>query len=85
MDAAGTRAVSLISSAESQGYPADVLSLLRFVLLLLLTVVTLNLVIASPTPQTGPFEKVALGVIIVGVLALAMPVRRIGRREVTPA
>ncbi len=63
-----------------RNYAALMLRVLRFLLLLAITATALNLVIAAGTPQTGPIEKVVLCVSIVGLFAVAVPVRRIGRR-----
>ena len=62
------------------------LRVLRFLLLVAITAMALNLVVGAGagSPQTGPIEKVVLCVLIVGLFAAAVPVRRIGRRP-TPA
>ena len=54
------------------------LRLVRFVLLVVMTFITLGLVIAVGTPETGPLEKAAAALAIVAVVAAAGPVRRIG-------
>jgi hypothetical protein len=63
-----------------RNYAALMLRVLRFLLLLAITAMALNLVIGAGTPQTGPIEKVVLCVLIVGLFVVAVPVRRIGRR-----
>jgi hypothetical protein len=52
--------------------------LVRFVLLVVMTFLTLGLVIAVGTPETGPLEKAVAALAIVAVVAAAGPVRRIG-------
>jgi hypothetical protein len=54
------------------------LRLVRFVLLVVMTLLVLGLVIAVGTPETGPLEKAAAALAIVAVVAVAGPVRRIG-------
>jgi hypothetical protein len=55
------------------------LKLVRVALLMVLFVLLLSVVIAAGGPATGPFEKAGLAVVFIGVLALAIPVHRIGR------
>jgi hypothetical protein len=52
--------------------------LVRLVLLVVMTFLTLGLVIAVGTPETGPLEKAVAALAIVAVVAAAGPVRRIG-------
>jgi hypothetical protein len=54
------------------------LRLLRFALLVVLAFLALGMVVAIATPETGPIEKIALGVMLAGVFVVAAPVRRIG-------
>ena len=54
------------------------LRLLRFALLIVLAFLTLGLIVAIGGSETGAFEKVVLGLGVVGLVALAAPVRRIG-------
>jgi hypothetical protein len=52
--------------------------LVRFLLLALLCLFALSLVVALGAPETGPIEDVVLAVGVVGVIAVASPVRRLG-------
>jgi hypothetical protein len=54
------------------------LRLVRLALLVVLAFVVLGLVVALARPETGPIEKLVLVLAIVGLLAAAVPVRRIG-------
>jgi hypothetical protein len=54
------------------------LRFVRFVLLVVMTLLALGLVIAVGTPETGPLEKAVAAFAIVAVVAAAGPVRRIG-------
>ena len=54
------------------------LRLVRFVLLVVLTFLTLSLVIAIARPEIGAAEKVVLAAAVIGLLGLAVPVRRLG-------
>jgi hypothetical protein len=54
------------------------LRLVRVALLVVMTFLALGFVIGVGAPETGPVEKVAFGLMIVGVVLLATPVRRIG-------
>jgi hypothetical protein len=54
------------------------LRVVRLVLLVVMTFLTLGLVVALAGPYTGLVEKVVLTVMIVGVIAASAPVRRIG-------
>jgi hypothetical protein len=54
------------------------LRIVRLVLLVVMTFLTIGLVIALAGNNTGPVEKVLLAVVIVGVVAVGGPVRRIG-------
>jgi hypothetical protein len=47
-------------------------------LLVVLAFVVLGLVVALARSETGPIEKLVLVLAIVGLLAAAVPVRRIG-------
>jgi hypothetical protein len=60
------------------------LRVLRFLLLVAITATTLSLVVGAGSPQTGAIEKVVLCVLIMGLFAGAVPVRRICQRP-TPA
>lgn len=55
------------------------LKLIRAALLVVLFVFLLSTVIAAGGPTTGPLERAALVVVFIGLLALAIPVHRIGR------
>jgi hypothetical protein len=54
------------------------LRFVRFVLLVVMTLLALGLVIAVGTPETGPLEKAVAALAIVAVVAAAGPIRRIG-------
>jgi hypothetical protein len=54
------------------------LRLVRFVALVVMTLLVLSLVIAVGTPETGPLEKAVAALAIVALVAAAGPVRRIG-------
>lgn len=55
------------------------LKLIRVALLVVLFFFLLSVVVAAGAPATGPLEKAGLVVIFIGLLALAVPVHRIGR------
>jgi hypothetical protein len=59
-------------------YGQPVLRLVRLALLVVLAFVVLGLVVALARSETGPIEKLVLVLAIVGLLAAAVPVRRIG-------
>jgi hypothetical protein len=61
------------------------LRLIRSALLLVLLFWILGLVIALGRPETGGFEDVVLAAVVLGLLAAATPVRRIGARRAEPA
>lgn len=54
------------------------LRLLRIAILLVMTFIVLSLIIAVASPETGPAEKMILGVAVVGVVVSARPVQRLG-------
>jgi hypothetical protein len=54
---------------------------LRIALLIFLFFLVVPLVMAIGRPETGPFEKLALSAAAIGLLSLALPVHRIGRRR----
>jgi hypothetical protein len=56
----------------------NVLRLVRFALLVVLTFLVLGLIVAVARPETGEVEKVLLVAATAGLLFLAVPVRRIG-------
>lgn len=56
------------------------LMLVRTAILVVLVLLVLSMVIAIGRPETGVFEKVVLVGAVVGLIALAAPVRRIGAR-----
>lgn len=64
---------------QRKGGP-DVLRLVRTAILVVLAFLVLSLVVAIARPETGVFEKVVLVAAVVGLIALAAPVRRIGAR-----
>lgn len=60
---------------------AQLLRLVRVALLVVLFFLLLSIVIAFGGPSTGPSEKGVLVVAFLGLLALAIPVHRIGRNS----
>jgi hypothetical protein len=50
----------------------------RFALLVVLTLFLLSTVVAVATAETGPLEKIVLGFVAVAIIAAAAPVRRLG-------
>jgi hypothetical protein len=54
------------------------LHVVRIVLLVLMTFLTIGLVVALASRETGPIEKIVLAVLVFGVIAASAPVRRIG-------
>jgi hypothetical protein len=54
------------------------LKALRVVILVVLAIATLAVVMAIGRTETGPFEKLVLAAVVPGLLALAVPVRRLG-------
>lgn len=63
-----------------RAYAHHMLRLLRFAILVVMTLIVISLVIAVARPETGPTEKVVLGVAIVGFIVAARPVQRLGSR-----
>ena len=59
-------------------YGQPVLRFVRFALLVVLAFLVLGLIVALGSPETGPIEKPVLVFAIVGLLAVGVPVRRIG-------
>ena len=59
-------------------YGQPVLRFVRFALLVVLAFLVLGLIVALGSPETGPIEKPVLVLAIVGLLAVGVPVRRIG-------
>jgi hypothetical protein len=57
------------------------LRLLRVAILLAMTLMVLSLLVGIGMPETGPAEKVILGIAVVGLIAAAGPVRRIGSAQ----
>jgi hypothetical protein len=55
------------------------LGTLRFALVIGLFFLVLPLVMAVSRPETGPFERLVLSAATVGLLSLALLIRRIGR------
>ena len=58
--------------------PLRLLRLVRVALLVVLFFLLLSTVVAAGGPTTGPLEKLVLAVVFFGLLALAVPVHRIG-------
>ena len=58
-------------------YARSMRRLVRIALLLLLTFLTLGVVVAIGSAETGPAEKLVLLPAVVGLCALAVPVRRL--------
>lgn len=56
------------------------LRLFRFGILAVMTLIVISLVIAVARPETGPAEKVVLGVAVVGLIVAARPVQRMASR-----
>lgn len=56
------------------------LKLVRITILLVLAMCVLSVVIAIARPETGPFEKVVLAALALGLTAIAAPVQRIGAK-----
>jgi hypothetical protein len=54
------------------------LRVVRIVLLVLMTFLTIGLVVALASRETGPIEKIVLAVPVFGLIAASAPVRRIG-------
>jgi hypothetical protein len=54
------------------------LQVVRIVLLVLMTLLTIGLVVALASSETGPIEKTVLAVFVIGVIAASAKVRRIG-------
>ena len=54
------------------------LRVVRTVLLVVMTFLTIGLVVALGRPETGPIEKAVLAVFAIGVIVASAPVRRIG-------
>ncbi len=54
------------------------LRLLRIGILLVMFLMAMSLLLAIGAAETGPFEKVVLGGVLVVLLALARPVHRLG-------
>jgi hypothetical protein len=52
--------------------------LVRLVLLIAMAFLALGIVIGIGAKETGPVEKVVLGILLVAVFVAAIPVRRIG-------
>ena len=50
-------------------------------MLVLLTLLTLSFVVALAAPETGAVEKAVLAIGCAGLIAVAVPVRRIGARS----
>jgi hypothetical protein len=54
------------------------LRVVRIVLLVLMTFLTIGFVVALASRETGPIEKIVLAGLVFGVIAVSAPVRRIG-------
>jgi hypothetical protein len=57
------------------------LPVVRFCLLVVLFFLALGMVVGIGARETGPLEKIVLGVLLVGVFVAAWRVRRIGVRS----
>jgi hypothetical protein len=68
------------TSSDRRRTIGHMLRLLRLALLLVLFFWALGLVIAVGRPETGLLEDAVLLALVVGLLAIAGPVRRIGAR-----
>jgi len=72
------------ATTDSHGMTASspwLLLLVRMVLLVVLFFFLLSTVVSAGGPTTGPLEKAVLAVVFFGLLGLAVPVHRIGRRR----
>ena len=56
--------------------------LLRIILMVVLFFLVLGVVVAIGRPETGPLEKVVLGVGLAGLFCLAALVQKLGRSDV---
>jgi hypothetical protein len=54
------------------------LHVLRIIILVLMTFLTIGLIVALARPETGPIEKIVLAGFVFAVIAASAPVRRIG-------
>ena len=54
------------------------LRLVRFAILVAMTFIIVSLIIAVARTETGPAEKVVIGVAVVGLVVATRPVQRIG-------
>ena len=61
-----------------RAYASYMLRLLRIAILLVMTFIVLSFIIAVASPETGPVEKMILGIAVVGVIFAAPQVRRLG-------
>jgi tryptophan-rich sensory protein len=57
-----------------------VLSVIRFAILVVLTLIVVSLVVALARPETGVIEKLFLAGGVLAVIVVAAPVRRIGAK-----
>lgn len=71
---------SVVNGPDMSAIAPRLLRLVRVVLLVVLFAFVLSTVIAIGALGTGPWEKMISAVVFVGLLALAVPVHRIGRR-----
>ena len=63
---------------DGRVYAWCVLRILRLAILAVICVWTLGLVVAAGRPETGLLEDIVLGGLVLAMLMLAVPVRRIG-------
>ena len=63
-----------------RAYAHHMLRLLRLAILVVMTLIVISLIVAIARPETGPAEKVFLGVAAVGLIVAARPVQRLGSR-----
>lgn len=74
----GRRSGRLEATWGAKAYVDIVLRLLRLAILVVLVLWILGLIVAIGRPETGGFEDAVLMAIVVGLFAVAVPVRRIG-------
>jgi hypothetical protein len=60
---------------------SSVLRFLRLAVRALLTFLAVGAVVGIGEPNTGPFEKAALAIILVAIVLVSIPVARIGTRS----
>jgi hypothetical protein len=69
-----------VPKSGEKGGGAMVLSVIRFAILVVLTLIVVSLVVALARPETGVIEKLFLAGGVLAVIVVAAPVRRIGAK-----